>query len=693
MTGFNIARTCVVGLLLAIVALGADPAAAAGAPLLMEGKQTIFQRVLTRPGASLVQQPGAADGRAQPALSRFYVYGRKTVGNTEWVEVGGGVHGKVEGWLDANATLPWKQQMALTFTNPANRERTLMFDSREQLMDLLLAEDPGVASAPLREAVEAGKPAPGVVSIEPREYIDFSKQFYLLPILEAEEVVTHQGYVRALQIASVTEEEGVDPTAAAAQSGGASGATSAQQTSGQQSSGEAAALRSFSATVTFVIDSTISMGPYIDRVREAVRRIYDRIEQANLLDQIKFGLIAYRSNIEKAPGLQYVSKVFVDPNAVEGGEDFLNKVAGLGPADVSSARFDEDAYAGVMTALETVDWSAFGGRYLVLITDAGALEGSDALSGTRLGAEQVRLEAEELGVAIYALHLKTPQGRNNHASAERQYEALSYNKVLQKPLYYPVESGSVAAFGSVVDQLGAAIVEQVEAAAMGEEAAGSARTASGAAPSQPASAPGTNDGSEDVAAQIKADARLLGHAMQLAYLGRQQGTEAPDLFKAWLADRAFGNFAVPTTEVRVLLTKNQLSDLRDVVKAILDAGEQSQDPDAVSTADFFDLLRSSAAHLARDPNQLSNPDAARLGELGLLGEYLDDLPYKSQVMTLTADEWEQWSISQQEDLLDTLRRKLRHYQIYHDDSDRWVSLGGTGDPGEAVYPVPIDALP
>lgn len=181
--------------------------------------------------------------------------------------------------------------------------------------------------------------------------------------------------------------------------------------------------------------------------------------------------------------------------------------------------------------------------------------------------------------------------------------------------------------------------------------------------------------------------------MQLAYLGREQGTQAPTLFRAWLSDRDFANPDMPTTEVRLLLTKNQLSDLRDVVKAILDAGEQSQDPDAVSTADFFDLLRSSAAHLARDPNQLTNPDATKLGDLGLLGEYLDDLPYKSDVMNLTSDTWEQWSIGQQEDLLDKLRSKLRHYILYHDDTDRWVSLSETGEPGEDVYPVPIDALP
>jgi hypothetical protein len=64
-------------------------------------------------------------------------------------------------------------------------------------------------------------------------------------------------------------------------------------------------------------------------------------------------------------------------------------------------------------------------------------------------------------------------------------------------------------------------------------------------------------------------------------------------------------------------------------------------------------------------------------------------------MNLTSDEWETWSASarQQEDFLDGLRRKLRHYQIYHDDTDRWITLDGSSDPSEAVYPVPIDALP
>src|SRR5690606_6282009 len=93
------------------------------------------------------------------------------------------------------------------------------------------------------------------------------------------------------------------------------------------------------------------------------------------------------------------------------------------------------------------------------------------------GAEQVRVELERLGVALYALHLKTPAGKADHAKAKKDYELLAMNPVLQKPLYYPVEAGDVQEFGRIVDTLADAIVSQVQAAAKGEMVAGSARAA------------------------------------------------------------------------------------------------------------------------------------------------------------------------------------------------------------------------
>ncbi|MWL74775.1 serine/threonine protein kinase, partial [Escherichia coli] len=139
---------------------------------------------------------------------------------------------------------------------------------------------------------------------------------------------------------------------------------------------------------------------------------------------------------------------------------------------------DEDAYGGVMTALDKVDWTQFGARYVVLITDAGALDGTDSLSSTHLGAEQVRQEAAYRGVALYTLHLKTPGGKKNHASAAAQYQELTLNPFLHKPLYYPIDSGDVNSFGTIVDSLSSAIAGQIKTAWSGEETAGSALGAS-----------------------------------------------------------------------------------------------------------------------------------------------------------------------------------------------------------------------
>lgn len=655
--------------LLLIFAVAAAPAVLAQerAPLLMDGKKTLFQRVLTRPGAILAASAGEATGTKIPAFSQYYVYGRKQVADREWLEVGSGSRGKVDGWIRAEATLPWKQQMALAFTNPAGRERTLLFEKREDVVSLVKAPDSGAAVAPIRKAVEDGPPGdPRVISIEPETYVDILKQFYLLPILEAKEEDSGKGFkIRVLEVASVTAKEDSkapgEPAAAAPTAG---------------------AIRTFSAALVFVIDSTISMGPYIDRTRDAVKRVYDAVEKAGLTNQVRFGLVAFRSSVKATPGLEYVAKVYADPAEVKDGASFLARVADLKPAAVSSAKFNEDSYAGVMEAINRIKWDQFGGRYVVLITDAGAIDGSDPLSSSGLDAEQVRLELERLGIALYTLHLKTPEGKRTHAQAERQYKELSTNAVIGRPIYFPVESGSVTQFGSIVDELAASVVAQVKGASQGELVPGSARAAQKTVPSKPSP--------EQLQARLAEDTALLGRAMQLAYLGRVLETEAPPLFRAWLSDRDFAHPERATTEVRVLLTKNQLSDMAEVVTTVLDAGEKSQQ---TSSADFFDLIRSAAAHLARDPAALNDPKVSNLGETGLLGEYLEDLPYQSEVLSLSRDDWVAWSLSQQEELLDSLRRKLRLYQVYNEDVDRWVALAPGADPGEMVYPVPLEALP
>ena len=653
------------GALLALC-FGSSLAYADDKPLIQDGKKTLFQRVLTTPGCTLSSSAGGAAGAAQPTFSRFYVYERAQAGNAQWLKVGPDSYGKTIGWLPATCTTEWKMQLTLAFTNPANRDRLMFFKDRATVEGILDAPDPVSKVAPLRAKLKHGTLAPGVLAQEPEYFVDLHKQFYLLPVLSGEEVMTEEGFrTRLLNVASVSKAED-KPVQAAAGAPDAGTAKTSQ-------------LKEFSAAVVFVIDSTISMDPYIDRTREAIRKVYKQIESENLGNQVKFGLVAFRSSTQAVPGLEYVTKMYADPNKVTGSEDFLAKVADLKQAKVSSKAFDEDSLAGVMHSIDKVDWTQFGARYVVLITDAGAIEGDDKLSSTGLSADQVRLEAANPGVAIYTLHLKTPAGIKDHGKAEAQYQNLSTYPGTNTSLYYPVNAGDVNAFGQKVDALAGAITAQVKAAYMGEDAIGSALNAK-----------------QDVAAKkdpaeqkMLDDAALIGHAMQLAYLGEKTNSQAPPVFEAWITDRDLIKQNIPTTDVRVLLTKSQLSDLSDVMKQILDAANEG----LISPTEMFERLRSVAATMGADPNQLKQNGNAKLAEMGVLGEYLEDLPYQSEVLNLDEETWKSWDGLAQEKFIRNLSTKLRHYQRYNADVDRWVALAKDSDARDNVYPVPLEMMP
>ena len=632
-------------------------------PLLQPGKKTLYQRVLTRPGARLaktVDTIGKRDNKLIQAFSRFYVYERRNHGGAPWLRIGADTKGKeILGWMAEERTVAWKQQLTLALTNPgAVRDRLLFFNSWSQLKKVLDSPRPASITRPLINKLERGGNDPRIAAIEPETFIDINKRFYLLPILEHDQILARTGEpIRALKIASVTQPT---ETSVAKVRWTASAPTTTAQ---------------YRAALVFVIDSTISMGPYIDETKAAVEQIYDRLDQAEVIDRVGFGLVAFRAsstNANRSRKLGYVDKVFVDPSEVRDAETFLRRVKGLRNASVSTDYFDEDAFAGIIAALDEVSWEGFDARFIVLITDAGALDGTTVESITGLDAGRVASIAGEKQVAITVLHLKTPAGgAENHRRAERQYRELARNARFQVKAYLPIEAGSVHNFRHAVDTLAKTIIANV-----GQE--------DDTAPVQHDSPGSTSDPS------IEEIARALGHAMRLRYLGKLADTRVPTLFEAWISDRDFADSSKATVEVRVLLTKNQLSDLHMILQKIIHASRSGM----LKPTKFFDSLRSLAAQFGRDPNRARDRRATRLADLGLLDEYLEDLPYQSQVMNLSQETWTAWGPQKQLEFLNQLRRKLRQYARYNEEWDSWVNLAQTVDAeGEWVYPVPLADMP
>jgi hypothetical protein len=373
---------------------------AARQPLLMEGRSALFQRVILRPGARLAERPDAnAPAQPTPGFGVFYVYARQGSGADAWLEIGAAQDGRTQGWVPAERTIDWKQTMVLAFNNPAGRDRAMFFRDAATPRALWLNTRGGAAEATrLREAARANAEGP-VIALEPENFIDITRQFYLLPIISADRVENEAAQeARLLEVISAPAQAAPPPPA------------------------DPDALRNYRGAVVFVVDTTISMGPYIDRTREALKRVVDRIRDTAVRDNFRFGMVAFRDHLGGNPRLEYVTRMVSLPDLAEASDAILPRLSQLAEARESNEGFDEDSLAGIKLALDEVPWQQYGGRFVILVTDAGARDAKDPRGQTQMGPEEMRqlAQSEAKQVAIYAIHLKTPEGRNNHARAARK---------------------------------------------------------------------------------------------------------------------------------------------------------------------------------------------------------------------------------------------------------------------------------
>lgn len=614
-------------------------------PLLMAGKKTLFQRVLSKPGARLSADAGSAPGKGLPAFSVLYVYQRKDIDGSPWVRVGAATDGRSDGWLPASQVSDWKQSLVLKFTERSGRA-PVMFLRQSAEVEKLLA-DPSAAKGVLAKAQKNSEDNSQILALEPSASAVPQNQFYLLPIFDAKESFDENGQpVQLLNVASI------DP-----------GSSAASKPSTPVINANADAFRT---AVVLVVDTTVSMQPYIDQVRDVVHELQTRIAERGELDSVSFGMVGFRSSIKKTPGLEYVAKTLISLDQGRDPQRFLDMARQVKASTVSSHSFNEDAFAGVMQAVDGMDWSGYGGRIILLVTDAGALRKNDPFAATQMNEAEVRQAALGKQIKIYALHLRTDAGKKTHAGAESQYRILTADANPQiGDLYTSVPGGDVRKLGERVDEIGtvfANLVHQVRS-------------------NTPQPVPLLNS-----APSLADKSAAVGYAMHMDFLGRKTASQAPQLVSAWTADRDLTNPALPAFQVCVMLTKLQLNDLQQSLKLIVDAARKTQ----TSPKDFFQEIASASAYMSRDPQALRK--GGNLADGGILGEYLEGLPYRSKSLNMTQDLWLSLSVAEQEDFIDELDSKIRLYETFHNDVANWVRFGDA-EPGDALYRVPLSTLP
>ena len=615
------------------------PAAAQDRPLLVEGRQTVYQRVLTRPGAQRHSEMGGATEGAYAAFQPLYVYAAEP----GWYQVGPSISAGPEAWVQAGAVIQWKQNIVAAFTNGAGRERQVLFESEEKLRWLMEHEALRAMQAQILRGVDNGEvPAEmGVVAPEPEAFVNIVEQLYLMPILDFAQDLHPLNYEENLlmKVASVPLRE-----------------------EGQMAS----TTEEFDAGIVFVFDTTQSMQPYIARAQTALQEVVRDMQGTDIGDRVQFGVTAFRDNPDGSTGIEYRTRTLLPLQRRNDQSQVLATIsAATAVAGVPTPGFNEDSLAGVEDAIDLTDWNGggsdpFDARIVILVTDAGPKDPRDPNARSNIGAAELQRAAQDAGVVVMTMHLKTPAGgAAQHSYAEGAYRTLS--RFYDDTYYFGIENGSPDAFQATVETVVTAITDVIRVVR-----------------DEPRVVP------EDEVGQNLVN---LGRAIQLAYLGRQTGAQAPDVIEGWVSEKAVANPGKLAIEPRLLVTKNEMATMAELLDELLRLGEQARSAEDASS--FFVQVRDVVSRMAQNPDRLVNADAETLG--GAL-EFLQDLPYESQLMLTTEERWQQSAMNRFQ-ILDGIRQKLTQYRKWLLDPNVWTPLYENAPDGEYVFAMPFDVLP
>ncbi|MBU1275129.1 MAG: VWA domain-containing protein [Proteobacteria bacterium] len=666
-------------------------------PVRIQGTKAMYLRVVARPFAKIYKEPkeGAevVDANVR-TFQPFYVYAQpqqaQAVTQTKeegWYQVGPNERGDIKGWMKATDVMVWKHAMCLLYTPPEGRQPVLMFSDIKPLQALTKqAKDQRVATAKgyYQTITEAGqKNLPEtfpVKGMEPKGWIDPRTQFYLMPVLEAVNVVVDGEDATLVKLAAAT----------AAERGASNIRTNVQarqQALVAADSGDAVQkIKEQKIDMVYVMDMTRSMKPYIEATLRTILDTSALLSQnmqggQDLGSNIRFGLWGFRDN-ETIPGIEFNTRNFT-PELLPV-EEFGKILGTVREADAGSAGFDEDVFGGVNEAILNTKWTEDALRFIVLIGDAPSHPLGHKWNSSNKDEKILRALADEKKVYLFSMHIQHPDPRlrSYHEVGEVQFSALATNPGTDKAALFKVEAGDNQAFARTSKRVAESMVAALKKGQHGAVMTAAPQPA-GSQPAAPAGqAPSTG-------AEASQSAQIAGviRAAQVQWLGKKTEIKAPRDLLVFAIDKDLLNPAIPSMDVCVLLNKRQLDSLVKMLKDVINAGRAGQ----ITGDDFFKVLQGVATVSGVDPDKIRN--AKKFADSGMVPDFLAGLPYKSQLMALTNERWASWSAMEQSQFLQVLDAKIQAYQDIHEQHDQWVRLNQGDDKDQFVHPVKLALMP
>ena len=628
---------------------GAQPATPSSSPETNpHPNKKLPERVLTRGGVHAFDAPGGTQAPAEmPAFAAYRVKDEKLVEGRRWYQT----DATPSAWLQEEDVMEWNQALVMRFTSMVGRDRMLFFKTREDV-DRLVKMSPDDRSNKMGEihrAIADRKPPEGfdVLAREPEMSRSTQKSPVVIPIVEHAPVVVDGFYSNYLKLAASVRSGDSSP--------GAPAASSPPPVPPQPSP-----VAKPNVDIVFCMDTTSSMGPYIAGTLKAVQEFTEGIAK-KWSDRIRFGFVGYRDPQPEFAGKMGYGVNNFTPDLLPPAE-FANLLATVKAVEHDPGdNIAEDVFTGMQTAIRS-KWTEGSKsiKIIVLIGDAcGNLPSFSSGNSSGQDADHIRLLADENEVNVCSIYIYDPRNDNDRETqedrrhtrekAEEQFRAMSRNRDNS------LQSVGEAAFYEVnYDKDGTAFASSVREPF--ERTAEFLSKLEGEQQPKPTEVPQTEEPKPAQAPKPSSLGTVFSHLLANAYvdwLPAQNSEPLPVDIKGWTLPIDFKIPANPrrTMDVRLLLTESQLKNLESRLSQILKAAQSTKD----SNEDIFEALVRLSAWAIKDPSVMTLK--GRFDELG----FLDNLPYKSQILNLTAEGFKTVPLEERDAMLQSWEQMRQQY--------------------------------
>jgi len=618
-------------------------------------------------------------------FSPLYIFERQIANFSDptnpegWYQVGETPAGVPLGWMRAKDVIEWHSALTVFFTHPGvgadERKPVLFFDDADLLHKV--AESTSRESevkalyGQLDTALSGESAVPdSIVSMEPKRWVDVRRKenFYLLPVTQFQELNIFDDPARYLRVVAAVPNQRA--------SAKAPDLLDNPEFRNSVAAGPLLDQReNLGIDIVFVMDMTASMQPFIDKVKEAMTDMVRVITRDKAQEKVRFGLVGYRDDIRKTPALEFTARNFT-PDLVSA-DDLVKLLGTVQAARVGSEDYAEEVYAGVAEAADKIKWGDQVLRFIIFIGDASAHEPGHPQSTTNLNADAVRQRLTDKQINLIALHLKETRANQDHAIADQQFGKLATNPGVEHlPSLISINTDDQNAYLESVKTITSNFVSILQYLSKGNVAQ-LEKQADTAAQSTLTSA--------DPATTAEQVSTTLGYAALVPWLGK--GAQPPRDITAWVIDRDLEKPQIPSLDVRVMVTKEQVNNLIFAVEKVVQGIKRAR----LTQMQFFDALQGIATTTAKG-EEIIYENATDLKASGLLESWITSLPYKSDVQSMNNDYFASLSPDEKAGIERNLEAKLANYREIS-SSDRWVALNANDASTDNVYLLELVALP